>query len=234
MLSTIPTPKKYETYHFSYVLEIKRELSKSEAKALADFQKIMEQYGSYTELCNEMYSAVEQFYGIFYIVNSNSQIYGLKSVSGGIQDAAFIINQTRHTPKTINVTVPLNLELSRLSNLLCCALEGGSNYWYQEMQLNIGKEQYFPSRGQLDFYDKFFFAEEGEAVLCISPDAPDEVPLPEGKEYFELTRSSFITALQLMAEKTPWHFSNYLTDNADAETGDVFLQYACFGEIIYG
>ena len=38
----------------------------------------------------------------------------------------------------------------------------------------------------------------------------------------------------LMATKTPRHFANMIREAGDAETGDVFVQLACFGEIKYG
>jgi len=37
-----------------------------------------------------------------------------------------------------------------------------------------------------------------------------------------------------MAEKYPRHFHNFLEENDDAETGDVFIQCCLFGEIVYG
>jgi hypothetical protein len=41
-------------------------------------------------------------------------------------------------------------------------------------------------------------------------------------------------ALVLMAEKSPQHFADLLNEQADAITGDVLIQYAVFGKIIYG
>lgn len=40
--------------------------------------------------------------------------------------------------------------------------------------------------------------------------------------------------LQVMAEKYPRHFGNLISDNDDAETGDVLLQCSVLGEIVYG
>jgi hypothetical protein len=54
-------------------------------------------------------------------------------------------------------------------------------------------------------------------------------------EPITLTYESFEEALQLMADKYEWHFSNAVDDSrSDIETGDVFMQLACFGEIVYG
>ena len=39
---------------------------------------------------------------------------------------------------------------------------------------------------------------------------------------------------QIMANKYTWHFDNFINDNADAETGDVFLQCSVLGDIVFG
>lgn len=40
--------------------------------------------------------------------------------------------------------------------------------------------------------------------------------------------------LEVMAEKFPTHFADVLTENDDDNTGDVFLQCALLGNVIYG
>jgi hypothetical protein len=40
--------------------------------------------------------------------------------------------------------------------------------------------------------------------------------------------------LNLMAKKYPEHFADFLEENDDAITADVFLQLCLFGEVIYG
>lgn len=40
--------------------------------------------------------------------------------------------------------------------------------------------------------------------------------------------------LQLMAEKAPYHFNNFIEENDDAETADVFGQFVVYGDLIYG
>ena len=41
-------------------------------------------------------------------------------------------------------------------------------------------------------------------------------------------------ALDLMAEKYPRHYKDFVDENEDADTGDVFIQLFVFGEVIYG
>ena len=40
--------------------------------------------------------------------------------------------------------------------------------------------------------------------------------------------------LTAMAKKEPSHFADFLKENYDETTGDVFLQCCLFGEVIYG
>jgi hypothetical protein len=41
------------------------------------------------------------------------------------------------------------------------------------------------------------------------------------------------SGLKVMAEKYPHHWQDFVSENDDAITGDVFLQCCLFGEIVY-
>lgn len=41
-------------------------------------------------------------------------------------------------------------------------------------------------------------------------------------------------ALETMAVKSPRHFGMLLSGNYDGDTCDLFVQYGCFGEAVYG
>jgi hypothetical protein len=43
-----------------------------------------------------------------------------------------------------------------------------------------------------------------------------------------------VRGLQLMADKYPNHFADFMQENDDATTSDVFLQLSVFGELIFG
>ena len=49
-----------------------------------------------------------------------------------------------------------------------------------------------------------------------------------------LNDSNLQQGLAIMAEHYPHHFNNFIEENEDAITGDVFLQCVVFGEVIYG
>lgn len=57
---------------------------------------------------------------------------------------------------------------------------------------------------------------------------------PFGDKPEELTGAKIVAGLKVMAEKFPHHYRNLIIDNADAETGDVLIQCALFGDIIFG
>lgn len=124
---------------------------------------------------------------------------------------------------TIRITQEIPYE--RIQDLLCNALEGGSNYWYQidnflyphgetKKSLNIEFEHLeLPFKG-------------GTIVFNDLEDPKRE------KTYLKL--ATIAQGLQLMADKFPNHFADFLKEDDDATTGDVFLQCCLFKDVIYG
>jgi hypothetical protein len=49
-----------------------------------------------------------------------------------------------------------------------------------------------------------------------------------------VNRESFEKAFGEMARRLPSHFADFMADNEDADTADVFLQLLALGEVIYG
>ena len=104
----------------------------------------------------------------------------------------------------------LTVEIQK--NLLCSALEGGSNYWYMITDYNESGSKYVS--------DKPF---EDGGYLTIT----------DGEITKTLTKVDFKIAGELMLENHIKHFSDAINETDDAVTGDVFLQLAMFGEVIY-
>jgi hypothetical protein len=48
-----------------------------------------------------------------------------------------------------------------------------------------------------------------------------------------VTISRINKAIKLMAQNSPEHFGYLMANRSDSETGDLLIQYACFGEIKY-
>jgi len=127
--------------------------------------------------------------------------------------------------------VTYHVDDERVTDLITTALEGGSNYWYWcdlERSVRNGAEFIVdePMKG---------------GKLCIKLIEPDELDTPikgergpGGVQEWWLTRDTAIDGLKLMATKYPKHFADWINENDDAITGDVFLQCALFGEIVFG
>ena len=110
-----------------------------------------------------------------------------------------------------------------ISNLLCCAFEGGSNYWLRSTAYQMNGDTVRADRTTLPL-------EDGGTVVCT---LQDEHTKGAGVLY-RLDRAAILRGLAAMQEKAPKHFGDALAGNDDATTGDVFLQCALFGEVIYG
>ena len=123
------------------------------------------------------------------------------------------------TEKILTVTFPMAVSVERISDLLCNAIEGGSGYWADFMDRHGATLEQAPYRQDVPFVEGGWLEVgelEGECRSC-------RVDLDAIKK-----------GLRAMAERYPEHFANFLNQTDDAETGDVFLQCCCFGEVIYG
>jgi hypothetical protein len=59
----------------------------------------------------------------------------------------------------------------------------------------------------------------------------DEV---NGQKSWTLNLRSIKKGLEVFASKYPRHFADFVSENDDASTGDVFLQCCLFGELVFG
>jgi hypothetical protein len=132
-------------------------------------------------------------------------------------------------------TLTVKLTDSEMRGLLCSALEGGSNYWYTIERHRLAKGVTYA-----DFREGGRFVEpeywhpaqlipfhEGCATVYTAADDPD-------RRKYILDRKAMQRGTQIMAEKYPQHLADVLSENSDADTGDVWLQCCLFGELIYG
>jgi hypothetical protein len=163
---------------------------------------------------------------------------------------------------TLTVTVKQEIPLKRIQDLLCCAFEGGSNYWYtivefvKPAELKVRTEEgeifrhldYPVNEGGAEIYRHLDYpVNEGGAVVVGDREEwypyrmekeraehlKESFDKPEPKKY-RLDLEAIDRGLQLMADKYPRHFADFVGENEDASTGDVFLQLCLFGELVYG
>ena len=122
----------------------------------------------------------------------------------------------------MEIAVKQKIDDQAVSDLLCNALEGGSNYWY------VIKEKGNPDDIKCEYrHLELPMSENGYLMIGTIDDGEDDTPL-------RLDRQAIEIGLQILTDKYSYHFQNFIMDNADAETGDVFLQCCLFGDLVYG
>jgi hypothetical protein len=134
----------------------------------------------------------------------------------------------------MKIKAEIEITLERISDLLCSAIEGGSNYWYRIDEF-IEPPQMTYRTDEAKVYRHLDYPLNEGGALLISAHAEDE----DGDEVYGLKQwrldlTTIEKGLTIMAEKYPRHWSDFVQENDDAETSDVFLQCALFGEIIFG
>jgi hypothetical protein len=125
------------------------------------------------------------------------------------------------------VTTKVNITRDQLTDLLCCGLEGGINYWATY------RAGYNPSPEGIEHHSKGVYG--GMPIYAVGHPEYSLIirDIEETKEH-TLTLKKLRLGIAVMASKFPDHFMYFLQDNCDAETGDVFVQCCVFGDIIYG
>lgn len=129
------------------------------------------------------------------------------------------------TNDALRIMVTTYVSRDLLEDTLCDALEGGSNYWYciEKASAPADKPAYlheYPLRG-------------GSLWFSAKGDDGDDVEI-EGSKRWVLDEFTMRKGAETMARMWPRHWGNLITENGDAETADVFLQCALFGDIIFG
>lgn len=131
----------------------------------------------------------------------------------------------------MNIEVKQSIPLGRVSDLLTSALEGGSNYWYTIEKAQKPKTWSYSSfepKGKPSPYTVDIPLNKGGVLFISDMEGDDE------KKLYRLDLKAIKRGLQVMASNEPKHWGDFMSENDDAITGDVFLQCCLFGEVIYG
>lgn len=146
---------------------------------------------------------------------------------GLIETLSYLYRIIKTQMKTITMKNPITDEMR--FNLLVSALEGGSNYWYLLKEKACTTIRRFgDKKGEDSFVDKLWKALKAGKSIEFH-DLEDEDNL-----LGTLTLEKIYLGEQIMAEKYGKHFGNILSEDDDAETGDIWLQCALLGEVVYG
>lgn len=117
----------------------------------------------------------------------------------------------------IELQITFKLSEGTFHDQVTSAIEGGSNYW---ARIDVGGHQ----PGWRNYFTAKF------TVIEISDEKAGAI---EGQTY-ELTLDKLKAGLQILADKYLHHFKDVIGETGDATTGDVLVQCALFGEIVYG
>jgi hypothetical protein len=119
--------------------------------------------------------------------------------------------------KNTKVLVEVELNEGMIHNNLVSAIEGGSNYW---AEISVGKHE----PGWANYFT---------ATFLVIEESDETKGALHGKKY-RLNRDKIRSGLKVLATKYPHHFYDILKEDGDTTTGDVLVQCALFGDIVYG
>lgn len=129
------------------------------------------------------------------------------------------------------------IEEEELWDLMVTAFEGGSNYWIGTVNVSVETRKLhsiFASEFGNTVTSWRWYHQVPFVLAGTSGYKGHELEMdtPAGKFY--LTINKLFDGLKLMHEEASTHYNNFISENWDAITADVFLQYALFGEVIFG
>ena len=120
----------------------------------------------------------------------------------------------------LTVNVALLVPHERLNDLLVTAFEGGITYWCSGIERAADTIE----SKALPYHSDALLA---GARLSLTVFDDEEASYP-------LDLHDCAAGLVTMSTKYPKHFADFLAENEDATTADVFIQCCIFGELIYG
>lgn len=145
----------------------------------------------------------------------------------------------------VRITVPIDVPVEVISSNLCTAIETSIYYWCAESRPNyvpgIVEKKDFEKGGK--FYhlrehteDYAFYllpCVEGGSITIIERDDEDQEDIEKLPKH-TIGLAQVMKGIQLMAEKYPHHFKDFIGESGDATTADVFVQLCALGDIVYG
>lgn len=126
-------------------------------------------------------------------------------------------------------TFKVNVEVTwdQVWYLLSSAMEGGIGYWAAIKELREPPELIWRHADEPCVYKHLDYPmNPGGSVVLVDHENYD-------KEYV-LDLPAIERGLQVMHRDWYHHFADFMQGNGDATTGDVLVQCALFGDIIYG
>lgn len=134
-----------------------------------------------------------------------------------------------------NIRVNVDVDADRVRDLIITGIEhmnyGTFNVVGYEGETKEGDQTEHPRYA-------YFPLTQGRSVRLVDRyeggDRQEDGRGEEHRKVYSLNLFTVKRGLELMAEKCPYQFGQFLNDNADVITADIFLQFALLGEHVYG
>lgn len=122
----------------------------------------------------------------------------------------------------------LNFENELRFDLFVTALEGGSNYWYYLSDESIDKINNHTYPDGFLFTEKMWkYILDGNSIDINDIESPDEL-------LGSISLESIQKGEETMFQNSLWHYTNAKEESWDADTADVWFQYAVMNDIVFG
>lgn len=119
-------------------------------------------------------------------------------------------------------SISVNITKEQVLSLLCSAFEGGSNYWASSVEeTDIAPTAPLPDNNYWHWSQ--WNPVNGSPVIVTDIDGNTHT----------VNAEALRKGLAAMAVKCPHAFADAIAGTIDAETGDIFLQCCCFGQVVY-
>lgn len=131
--------------------------------------------------------------------------------------------------QTFNYMAVIIVTEERRKDMLCGALEGGSNYWYVLSEEAVAIiEKHAPRTKDSTFVDRMWIALKAGAEIPVN-DAENE-----DEVLGKISLASIEIGEQSMADDYMHHFADILDETDDGTTADVWFQLAVMNDVVYG
>ena len=112
-----------------------------------------------------------------------------------------------------------------MTDMLCGAFEGGSNYWITKLDWTNTDE--IEGWGEKSWWEAL--------PLAIAEKKHFEFMIQDlDGDWHECTTQCLWVGVEIMSQKYYRHFVDMIAETDDATTADVYLQCALFGDVVYG
>lgn len=137
----------------------------------------------------------------------------------------------------MKIKTEIEINLDTIGHIICNGIEGGvygiagwaSIEDYRNEIEHVGTPLYDSKEWPAATTPNYITYALSEGCTVVLRDNESDRP-----RLVRLNLANIERGLKVMAKKYRRHFDNIVNDNADAITGDVLIQCAVFGDLIYG